>query len=293
MRVVITGASGQLGRAMTVAYSGQAGTQVITWSRADADISRPEIRESVVNAAPDLLINCAAWTAVDGAEVEPQAAFAANALGPLYLAQGCAVCGATMVQVSTNEVFAGEPGRLYFEYDVPAPRSVYARSKAAGELAAQQALARLYVVRVAWLFGPGGENFPSKIVGAADRLGALRVVDDEFGNPTYAPDVAAALLRLVESGRYGFYHLVNEGQTNRYGFAQTVLEATERGDVPLSAIKQHEWPRPAQSPPHAVLVNQAAAALGIRLRPWQEALADYLRVDGQRFTRTKTRRRRK
>ena len=293
MRVVITGATGQLGRAVTVACSGLAGTQVMAWSRSEADISKPEVRDAIVQAAPDLVINCAAWTGVDAAESDPAAAFAANALGPLYLAQGCAVCGATMVQISTNEVFAGEPGRIYFEYDVPAPRGVYARSKAAGERAAQQALARLYVVRVAWLFGPGGENFPSKIVAAADRLGALRVVDDEFGNPTYAPDVAAALLKLVESGRFGAYHLVNEGQTSRYGFAQAVLAGTGRGDVPLSAIKQHEWPRPAQPPLNAVLANQAAAALGIRLRPWQDALAEYLRVDGHRFARAKPRRRRK
>jgi dTDP-4-dehydrorhamnose reductase len=180
-----------------------------------------------------------------------------------------------MVHVSTNEVFAGTMGRFYYEYEQPAPASVYACSKAAGEAAASRVLARLYVVRVAWLFGPGGNNFPAKIVTAADRNGALKVVDEEFGNPTYAPDAAEAIFRLIESGRYGIYHLVNEGYTSRYGLAQAVLQATGRGHIPLSPIKLGDWPRPAPPPPHAVLVNQAATALGITLRPWQEAVQAY------------------
>lgn len=279
MRVLITGANGQLGRAVVAAFSAAPDVHVMGWDVATADITDPMIRDSVAGGAPDLVVNCAAWTDVDGAEAGPEAAFAVNALGPLYLAEGCAVCGAAMVHISTNEVFAGEAGRTYFEYDQPAPRSVYARSKLAGERAAAQALARLYTVRVAWLYGPGGNHFPGKIVAAADRHGALRVVDDEFGNPTYAPDVAAALVRLVATQRYGVYHLVNEGYTSRHGLAQAVLARTGREHVPVSAIKLHEWPRPAQPPAHAVLVNQAAAKLGIRLRPWEDALGEYLRLE--------------
>ena len=138
-------------------------------------------------------------------------------------------------------------------------------------------LDRLYIIRVAWLFGPGGANFPSKITAAADKMGALRIVADEFGNPTYAPDVAAALLQLIETGRYGIYHLVNSGQASRFAFAQTVLQMNGRGHIPLTPIAHTEWPRPAPPPLHAVLVNQAAAALGITLRPWQAALEEYVR----------------
>jgi dTDP-4-dehydrorhamnose reductase len=183
-----------------------------------------------------------------------------------------------MVQVSTNEVFAGTPGRFYYEYEQPAPSSVYARSKAAGEVAASRLLERLYVVRVAWLFGPGGNNFPAKIVAAADQKGALKVVDEEMGNPTYAPDVAKAIFCLIESERYGIYHLVNQGYTSRFGLAQAVLQATGRGHIPLSPIKIADWPRPAPPPPHAVLVNQAAASLGITLRAWQEAVLEFAEV---------------
>ncbi len=273
MHILITGANGQLGRALVQALAPS--HQITAWTRPERDISQPDIAQQVAELAPDLLINAAAWTQVDQAESAPDQAYAVNALGPGYLAEGCAACGAAMVQISTNEVFPGEPGRSYREYDLPQPGGVYARSKAAGERAAQQRLDRLYIVRVAWLFGPGGRNFPRKIVAAADRHGALQVVADEFGNPTYAPDAAQALAQLIETERYGIYHLVNQGRASRLELAQAILERTGRGHVPVTPIALDEWPRAAQPPRHAVLVNQAGAALGIRLRPWQEAVADY------------------
>ena len=131
------------------------------------------------------------------------------------------------------------------------------------------------IVRVAWLFGPGGVNFPTKIVAAADKHGSLRVVDDEFGNPTYAPDAARAIAALIATDRDGAYHLVNAGYTSRYELAATVLHHAGRGDVPLTPIHADDWPRPSQPPRHAVLANQTAAALGIELRPWQEAAAEF------------------
>ena len=274
MRVLITGSRGQLGQALRSHFSPS--HQVPLWSRPQHDIAHPASADAVAALAPDVVINAAAWTNVDGAESSPDAAFAANALGPKYLAEGCARCGAALVQISSNEVFAGESGRFYREYEELGPLTVYARSKAAGERAAQQVLDRLYIVRVAWLYGAGGNNFPSKIVAAADKHGRLRVVADEFGNPTYAPDVAVALERLIESGRYGIYHLVNEGHASRFDWAAELLGLSGRGHIPLTPIPASEWPRPAVPPVHAVLVNQTAAALGIRLRPWQEALREYV-----------------
>ncbi len=273
MRLLVIGANGQLGRAVRAACDPQ--HHLTAWGHADADIAHPAVMDAIVALRPDVVINCAAWTNVDGAEQNPDAAFAANALGAHHVACGCAAAGASLVHVSTNEVFAGTPGRIYYEYEQVAPTSVYARSKAAGEAAARQALAQLYVVRVAWLFGPGGNNFPGKIMAAADRHGALKVVDDECGNPTYAPDAAAAIFALIAHGRFGTYHLVNEGYASRFTFAEEVLRATGRGHVPLTPIKLTDWPRPAPPPPHAVLANQAGAALGITLRPWQEAVRDF------------------
>jgi dTDP-4-dehydrorhamnose reductase len=270
MHVVVIGANGQLGRAVQAACGPQ--HTLTAWSHADVDISAPAVIEKISDLRPKVVINCAAWTNVDGAEREPDAAFAVNALGAHHLATACARIGASMVHVSTNEVFAGTPGRFYYEYEQPAPSSTYARSKAAGELAASRLLASLYIVRVAWLFGPGENNFPRKIVAGADHKGALKVVDEEFGNPTYAPDVAEAIFKLLDSEQFGIYHLVNQGHASRFAFAQEVLQTTGRGHVPISPIKLLDWPRPAPPPPHAVLVNQAAASLGIVLRPWQEAV---------------------
>lgn len=274
--LLITGANGQLGRALSAQFA--CADKLTRWTRARYEIADPAIVDAVADAAPDVVINAAAWTDVDGAEDAPARAFAVNALGPKYLAEGCARCDAELVQISTNEVFAGEAGRFYREYEQTAPRGVYARSKAAGEQAAA-ALERLYIVRVAWLYAPGGGAFPAKISAAADRHGALRVVSDEYGNPTYAPDVAAALARLIRTRRYGVYHFVNEGCASRYDWAVELMRLTGRAGLPVTPIAAREWPRPAMPPPHAVLVNQAGAALGIKLRDWREALADYVQTE--------------
>ena len=276
MHVLVVGSGGQLGSAL-VAHLRQdpAVSAVSLWDRPEIDITQPVVSDQLVALAPDVVINAAAWTDVDGAERNPDLAYAANAVGPLFLAQGCRRAGARLVQISTNEVFLGESGTIYREFDQPGPVSVYARSKLAGEEAVRQVASRWMIVRVAWLFGPGGVNFPTKIVAAADKHGSLRVVDDEFGNPTYAPDAARAIAALIATDRDGAYHLVNAGYTSRYELAATVLHHAGRGDVPLTPIHADDWPRPSQPPRHAVLANQTAAALGIVLRPWQEAAAEY------------------
>lgn len=279
MHVLLVGAAGQLGKALVTLYRQRPADQLTVWTRPQFDITQPATAEQVAALAPAVVINAAAWTNVDGAEASPAAAYATNALGPHYLALGCQRCGAALVHVSSNEIFPGLPGYYYREYDQPGPKSVYARSKLAGEVAAQQALTRLYLVRTSWLFGPGGANFPSKITAAADKHGQLRVVADEVGNPTYAPDVAAAIVHLIATQHYGTYHLVNAGQASRFDFAQATLQANGRGHIPLTPISAAEWPRPAAPPLHAVLVNQAAAALGIELRPWQDALQAYVAAE--------------
>jgi len=227
-----------------------------------------------------LLLKAAAWTDVDGAEhpANEPAVWATNRQGPANVRTACDQSGAKLIHFSTNEVFAGEAGRYYREYEQVSPGSAYARSKAAGELAVAACLDRLYIVRVAWLYAPGGINFPAKISAAADRLGALRVVNDEFGNPTFAPDVAAAIARLLEKRRFGIYHFVNDGCASRYEWAVELMRLTGRESLPITSIAAHEWPRPTMPPPHAVLINQAGAALGITLRDWREALADYVRA---------------
>lgn len=277
-RVVITGACGQLGRALCARWQGG---PLLALDAVKGDIRDGDrIIPLIADFHPDLVIHTAAWTDVDGAESDPDAAYAVNALGTQNVALACQAVGAVMVYISTNEVFDGEADHPYREWDTPAPLSVYARSKLAGERIVQMLLNRFYIVRTAWIFAPGGNNFPRKIIDAADRLGALRVVDEEIGNPTYAPDLAEAIVRLAYSGRFGIYHLTNEGACSRYAWACEVLRLSGRAHVPVTPIPASAWPRAARPPLRAVLANTAAAALGIRLRPWQQALADYFAAGG-------------
>jgi dTDP-4-dehydrorhamnose reductase len=279
MRVVITGHNGQLGRQLQVLFASH---ELLWLDLPDSDITDPSASRTIAAWKPDLVLHAAAYTDVDGCEGNPDKAFAANAVGTQNVALGARQAGAALLYVSTNEVFDGSRRDLYREWDQINPISVYARSKAAGEQIVRDLLDRFYIVRVAWLFGPGGANFVTKILAAAERGGALRVSADEFGNPTYAPDVAAAIARLVATGHYGIYHLTNAGFCSRYEFAGEILRLAGQPDLHITPILSAEWPRPSRPPLHAVLANTNGAALGIALRPWREALAEYagrLRAD--------------
>jgi dTDP-4-dehydrorhamnose reductase len=273
MRVVITGYSGQLGRQLVAAFAGH---ELLKLDLPTDDITQPAIIGRIADFQPDLTIHAAAYTDVDGCERVPELAFRVNAWGTQNVALAAQRAGAAMLYVSTNEVFDGTQRDAYREWDRPNPISIYARSKAAGEQIVRDLTAgRFYIVRVAWLFGPGGVNFVTKILDAAQKTDALRVAADEFGNPTYAPDVAQAIARLIATGHYGTYHLTNAGFCSRYEFAAAIVRLAGLS-VPITPILSAEWPRPSRPPLHSILANTAAAALGIVLRPWQEALAEYL-----------------
>lgn len=273
-RIALIGYRGQLGRALLDALAGR---QVLALDYPEVDMTKPGIVEQIAGFGPELVLNAAAWTNVDGAEETPDACYAVNVTGVQHLASACQRSGAALLHVSTNEVFPGEPARFYREWDATAARSgVYARSKEAAEKAIIGLLAgRFYIVRTAWLYNRGGANFNAKIIDAAGKHGSLRVVADEFGNPTYAPDLAAAIVRLIDSGQHGIYHLTNSGYCTRYQWAVEALRLAGLADVPVTPISSGEWPRRTTPPSHAILLNSVGAALGITLRPWQEALAEY------------------
>jgi len=273
MRIVITGHKGQLGRQLLSAFGAH---DVLPLDLPDDDITDPAVIERIARFAPQLIVHGAAFTDVDGAEKDPELAYRVNALGTQNLALAAQRTGAAMMLISTNEVFDGSQRELYREWDTPNPMSTYARSKAAGEHIVRDLLRQFYVVRVAWLFGPGGNNFITKILAGAEKYGALRVAADEFGNPTYAPDAAVAMARLAETGHFGIYHLTNSGFCSRYEFAREIMRLAGKPDLPITPILSADWPRPSKPPLHAVLANTAAANLGITLRPWQAALADYI-----------------
>ncbi len=273
MRVVITGHNGRLGRQLMAAFSGH---ELLTLDLPADDIADPRIVGRIAAFRPDLVVHAAAYTDVDGAEKDPELAFRANAFGTQNMALASQASGAALLLISTNEVFDGSQREPYREWDAINPISTYARSKAAAERIALTLTPRVYIARVAWLFGPGGNNFITKILAGAEKYGELRVAADEFGNPTYAPDAARAMARLAETGHYGIYHLTNSGFCSRYEFAAEIMRLAGKPALPITPIMSADWPRPSKPPLHAVLLNSAAACLGITLRPWQEALAEYV-----------------
>lgn len=273
MRILITGITGQLGRALPKVLTEQ-GFNVLTTPRFDvADHATVQL---ISDLSPDLVIHAAAMTHVDNCARDPDTAFKINAFGTQNVAHACLRCNAEMVYVSTNEVFDGRSDRPYREDDPPHPINPYGSSKRSGEqMAARYLKTRLYIVRTAWVFAPGGNNFPAKIIAAADAGNPLRVVADEVGSPTYAPDLAAAIAQLIQTRVYGVYHFTNAGYCSRYDFAKEILRLSGRERIPIEPITLADYPRPSTVPPFTPLANIRGAELGIELRPWQEALKSY------------------
>lgn len=266
MRIAITGAGGQLGAALQEALRGH---DVLALDRRTLDIGDPSATAALIALFPEAVIHAAAMTDVDGCERDPAAAERINALGTQHVAQACAELNATLVYVSTDYVFDGLKGAPYAEDDAPNPLSVYGRTKLAGERHAALA-PRHYIARTSWVYARAGRNFVSRIRQLARERPRLSIVTTEHGSPTYTPDLAAAIVQLLRHPQYGIYHLVNEGGVSRYDFARAILDESGRPDYPLDPIES--FPRAAKPPAYGVLLNTRAAALGIRLRPWREAL---------------------
>ena len=279
--VIISGNQGRLGRALTAAAPGP----IDGWDQPDLDLDEPATGAALVHRRrPRLIIHTAAMTAVDQAAQEPETALRRNGEAVGAIARACREVGAGLVLISTNEVFDGErtDGRPYLEDDPTGPRNSYGASKHAGEVAALEAFGGapgLWIARTAWLFGPPGNDFPDKITAAADKVqGPLSVVADEIGCPTYAPDLARAVFELIERTDGGVFHLVNAGFTSRFEWARAVL-ATRRPGREIKPITLAEFARSSDPPPWGVLDTSKATEAGVVMRPWQDALTEYLAGD--------------
>jgi dTDP-4-dehydrorhamnose reductase len=273
MKIAITGSDGQLGRALDVVLRPQ--HTLLRLPRREFDITDPANRPVLASLAPDLVIHCAAMTDVDGAARDPVTAFRVNAFGTQNIALACGQCNAGMLYISTNEVFDGTKDAPYLEFDPTHPINPYGKSKLAGEWYTRHLLNKFYIVRTAWLFARGGGKFPDKILELAQRQSALAVVRDEIGSPTYAPDLAAAIAQLIETGQYGIYHLVNAGACSRYEWAVEILRLANV-PRPVKPIPLAEYARASAPPRNGALENLAAATmLNIRLRPWEEAMQSF------------------
>jgi dTDP-4-dehydrorhamnose reductase len=287
MRLLVVGANGMLGSEAVR----QAGTEALSAGEAEPlDIVALDLPEvDIADAAsvartvravqPTVILNCAAYTNVDGCESHRDEAFVVNAEGPRHLAEAARSAGALLVHVSTDFVFDGAKGEPYVEDDPPRPLSVYGKSKLAGEEAVRAAAGAYLIARTSWLFGPGGRNFVTTIVGKAQEGGPLRVVSDQTGSPTYAKDLALALFAAVARGLTGTYHLCNAGPTTWFGLASAAVQ--EAGlSVEVHPVSTAQWPRPARVPRYSVLSCEKARRDGdIALRPWREALREFVRAD--------------
>ncbi len=274
MRIILTGEDGQLAKILHQVLTAE-GLTIIPFPEQENNITEHTIVQKISDASPDMVIHCAAMTNVDGCAKDPDMAFRVNAFGTQNVAHGCLCCNARMVYISTNEVFDGRADYPYQEGDATNPINPYGSSKLAGEKMAARYLKNLYIVRTAWLFSSGRNNFPAKIMAAADANKELKVVTDEISNPTYAPDLALAIAKLIKTEVYGTYHFVNSNPCSRYDFAKEILRLSGRENVPICPITLSEYPRPSTVPPFAALLNTNGARLGIELRSWQQALTDY------------------
>jgi dTDP-4-dehydrorhamnose reductase len=275
-KLFITGINGQLGSELARQAAAR-GHRVAGGDRPEFDITDPAQPPAALAAhRPDIVLHCAAFTDVDEAARDPGLAYRANGLGTQNVALACAKLNIPMLYVSSNEVFDGAKTEPYREHDNTNPINPYAYSKLAGERFTLHLLDKFYIVRTSWLTARGGRNFVHRILQLADEGKPLRVVTDEVACPTFAPDLALAILNLIATRSYGIYHLTNSGYCSRYDFAKRILDLSGRRHLPVEPITLADYPRASNPPKFSALANLSAAALGVALRPWEEALAEFL-----------------
>lgn len=278
-RIVITGAAGQVGRCLA-AEAALLGHDVLALNSAQWDITDASAGEGIVERG-DVVVNCAAFTAVDAAEADPDGAHAVNAVGAGNVARTCALAGARLVHLSTDFVFSGRfdgAPRPYEVDDPPDPLGVYGRSKLAGERAVRAELPGAQVVRTAWVYTGTSGDFVGAIARRIEGNGPVEVVADQIGSPTYVGDLVGALLQIVAGGVSApLLHAANAGVTSRFEQARAVFAALGADPARVHPVSTDRYPRPAPRPRYSALSSRLSAAAGLTpLRPWREALAEAL-----------------
>jgi dTDP-4-dehydrorhamnose reductase len=275
MNVLIIGAHGMLARDVIEAFQGS--HELVLCDHPDIDIRCADsLSPFFERHRPDWVLNCAAYTNVDGAETEPDQAFAVNAEGPGNLARACRDHGARLCHISTDFVFDGSAHEPYCETDPVNPLSIYGQSKLAGEQRIQETFDDYLIVRTSWMFGRGGKNFISTICGLAAERPELQVVDDQRGSPTSAADLAALLRCALEKNLRGIYHACNAGICSWFELAReaVALSGLSTRVLPVSSA---QMPRPARRPAFSAMdCSKISRACGLQIRHWREALRDYI-----------------
>jgi dTDP-4-dehydrorhamnose reductase len=281
MRILVTGAGGQLGTDL-VRTCTEAGDDVLACTSAQLDLGdRDSVAQAITTTEPDVVVNAGAWTAVDDCEADPDRAWRVNALGPRWVTDAARRVGAHVVQISTDYVFDGTKATPYVEWDAPNPPSAYGRSKLGGEREVDPSHT---IVRTAWVCGAHGKNMVKTVLALADRP-ELAFVDDQRGSPTFTADLAVAIRRLAVSRLPGTFHVTNQGDTTWYGFVREILELAgyDPGKVRPITTTDLDPPRPAPRPANSVLDNAALRLGGLPLLPhYRESLERLLRDLGAR-----------
>lgn len=271
MNILITGAQGMLGSMLGKVFTAEKPT---LWDKEELDITNlSQVQEKVSQLKPGTIINAAAYTDVDGAEGNRKAAFAVNETGVKNLSAVAKENGAVLIHYSTDYVFPGDVQGGYAEDAVPSsPVNVYGESKLAGEQVLQEIAPKYYLIRTAWLYGPGGKNFVETMLKLAKTKPMLPIVTDQHGSPTFTKDVAEYTKQLIAVNYApGIYHATNSGQATWYTFAQEIFRLAKI-DIKLEAVTSAEFPRLARRPQYGVLKNTKGPAM----RPWQDALKEYI-----------------
>ena len=276
MKVMVTGARGQLGQDLTRKLA-QAGHQVIAVDVQDFDLTDSAAVQSAVEAAePNAIIHCAAYTAVDRAETEPETCCAVNAIGTLNLARAAVRADAKLLYISTDYVFHGDGTEPYEVNDPVGPRSIYGLSKLQGEEAVRSLMTRCFIVRISWVFGAGGKNFIRTMLRLSEDHREVRVVNDQVGSPTYTPDLSDFLCQLIVTDKYGIYHATNEGTCTWAELAERTFALAGR-DCRVIPVPTSEYPTLARRPLNSRLSKACLDRAGFsRLPPWEDALARFL-----------------
>ncbi len=276
MRILVTGARGQLGRDMALACEA-AGDTLFAFDRDTLDVTdRNAVLGAITTIRPDAVIHCAAWTAVDACEADPDRAFATNALAVRWVAEACERVHAHLAHISTDYVFDGTKSTAYHEWDTPNPQSAYGASKLAGEHEALALGASATVVRTSWVCGEFGNNMVKTIMRLSAERPELSFVDDQRGHPSFCTDLALMVRRLVLDRRSGIHHVTNQGDVSWFEFAQAVVVATGKSADMVRPIATADLqpPRPARRPANSMLDNAVLRAAGVPLLPdFRESLA--------------------
>ncbi|SDW68948.1 dTDP-4-dehydrorhamnose reductase [Paenibacillus sp. CF384] len=280
LKILVTGANGQLGQEL-VHLNVRPHIQILGYGRDNLDITNAEQCANVVSDyQPDVIIHCAAYTAVDKAESDADEAYRINALGTRHVAMAAKACGAKLCYISTDYVFDGQGSEPYEIEEPTNPQTVYGQTKLAGEQEVAALLQRYYIVRTSWVYGKYGSNFVRTILKLASERDHLKVVDDQIGSPTYTLDLALFLIELVQTDSYGVYHASNSGSCSWFEFAQAIIQYKGMADstFTIEPCSTAEFPRPAARPAYSVMSHSAIRGAGLEdLRPWREALMHYLK----------------